>query len=238
MQCCKRTGCFAHLRVCIQPDWRGAPSSSGDAACAILSRLHEWLQRREQPNSLLRHEAVCLARVLPAALAGVNGLGRVSALAEALPQLAFPLCHGLMQAVSDPRRSWLPGGACGRVQHVFAALGPGYLRTALADIRTGVPGSPQRACTAAKLTNTYLQMAAPSEQTEEQLESQQQPALVAEQQVHPPHLDVLLLATVLLLSSSVRASMLLPYKLLFTKTSSPAQVCLMQRSAHGVVLAC
>ena len=202
-RCVVRTGHSARLRVCMEPDyWQVAAGSSGDAACELVMRLHGWLMRREQPMALLRHEAVCLARALPAALAAVDRLGGAGALADTSLELATPLCHGLMHAAGDPRRRWLPDGSCSQVADVFAALGPGLLRAAHADIRSGAPGSAQRACAAAQLTNAFLQSGgAPSEHAEERPGSQQGANLAAAKRVRLvclPHLELLMQAGVLL----------------------------------------
>ena len=189
---CVHTGYFHHLRVCMEPDWL-APGSRGDTVFSGISRLDEWLQRREQPNALQRHEAVCLARGLDAALTAVERAGGALTIVETHPGLTFRLCHGLMYAVGDPRRRWLPGNACCRVEHAFAELGPIFLWIAPMERSSGCPGFSQRACAAAQLTHAYLRMRKPIQHPNEQIKSQRDLTVAAVKQVRLPHIALLLL---------------------------------------------
>jgi hypothetical protein len=167
--------CFSHLRVCIEPDWQELGGDKQTATAALV-RLAEWLGCRDRQCALLPGcEAVCLARGADAILAAVEAAGGAMALAGADEDAAIRLCQGLMQAVGDVRRSWLPNDMRRRVEGTFSGFGTAFLLTAAAaQLRKGSPGSPQLACTAARLTLTVLQQL---DHPANELQRQQMPAM-------------------------------------------------------------
>jgi hypothetical protein len=130
------TGRFSHLRVCLEPDWEAFGWSEDTTAMADFIQLAERLGCRDEPRTLQRSEAVCLARGADAAAC---------------------LCAGLMQAVGDPRRRWLPTDTRARVEGFLSLLPPASLLGMAEELRGGVPGAPQRAYAASQQLHAALE---------------------------------------------------------------------------------
>ena len=144
------------MNVGIDPHWRIFGKTKA-AAMFQLTTLAERLGCRNGLSLLDRPGAMSLARGAPDILAAAEVAGGVRAFAAADPAAAAFLCHGLMQAVGDPRRLWLPGNMRRRVEDAFAVLGPTNLKAAAAGLRDGVPGAPTCACSTIRLTHAFLQ---------------------------------------------------------------------------------
>jgi hypothetical protein len=151
------TGYFDRpLQMSIDPQWQTFGKDKATAAAELIE-LAERLGCQHTHFDFPRHEAVSLARGAADVLAAIKLAGGVKALAAADPAAAACLCHGLMQAVCDPRRRWLPGDMRWRVEDAFAVLGPEDLGAAAAWLRVGVPGAASHACNTTHLTRAFLQ---------------------------------------------------------------------------------
>ena len=149
-------GRFGHLGVCLEPDWRAFGGRSKASARADLHQLAERTVWRNRKLELSPHWAVCLARGADAVLAAVHLAGGVQAFRLANGAAAYCLGHGLIQAVGDLRRRWLPTGVRERAERAFVLLGPEFLQLTAGDLQEGVPICSQRAYVAVRLAHVFV----------------------------------------------------------------------------------
>ena len=152
---------FGHLRVCVEPDWQafGRIRSKASAMTDVI-QLAERLgcrdRTQELPLPLPQQWAVCLARGADRLLVAIHLAGGAQQLTLADPAAASCLCYGLVQAVGDLRRSWLPAEVRQRTEHFFAMMGPDQLQHATIDMQEGMPGCAQRTYVAARLAHAWV----------------------------------------------------------------------------------
>ena len=112
--------------------------------------------QNELPLPLPQQWAVCLARGADAVLVAIHLAGGAMELTLADPAAASCLCYGLVQAVGDLRRRWLPAEVRERAEHFFAMMGPDKLQHATVDMQEGMPGCAQRTYAAARLAHAWV----------------------------------------------------------------------------------
>jgi hypothetical protein len=112
--------------------------------------------QQELPLPLPQQWAVCLARGADAVLVAIHLAGGAMELTLADAAAASCLCYGLVQAVGDLRRRWLPAEVRERTEHFFAMMGPDKLQHATIDMQEGMPGCAQRTYAAARLAHAWV----------------------------------------------------------------------------------